>query len=200
MRAWQKIGFIISLIMIAVGGRMLWGSPAKQDSAPSGTPAASAAPFRMSDRIATLKVESTPSGHVFRFETPDGSRTLSAEAFAAEVGKQQQKKQSGSWWLRVFDITSAQGLLWVLLGFAGQFMFTGRMLVQWIASEKAKRSVVPPAFWWMSLFGSTMLIVYFWWRVDVVGILGQTTGWVVYIRNLLLLKKQAAAAKESGSK
>ena len=147
-------------------------------------------PFRMSDRLSTLKVETTPQGQpVFLFEG-SGNRVFTPDEFTAEIARQQAAKHSGGWWFKVLDITSMHGLFWVLLGFAGQFMFTGRMLVQWIASEKAKRSVVPPAFWWMSLFGSSLLILYFSWRIDVVGILGQATGWIVYIRNLLLLKKE----------
>jgi lipid-A-disaccharide synthase-like uncharacterized protein len=65
------------------------------------------------------------------------------------------------------------------LGLLGQVLFTGRMLVQWLASEKQKRSVVPVAFWWMSLIGATMLLVYFTWRRDIVGVLGQATGWFI---------------------
>jgi len=65
----------------------------------------------------------------------------------------------------------------------------GRMLVQWFASERSKRSVIPVSFWWMSLIGSTMLLVYFIWRRDAVGIIGQGLGWVVYVRNLFLIRK-----------
>ena len=71
---------------------------------------------------------------------------------------------------------------WVGLGLLGQVLFTGRMIVQWLASEKQKRSVIPVAFWWMSLGGATMLIISFIWRVDIVGILGQATGWFIYLR------------------
>jgi lipid-A-disaccharide synthase-like uncharacterized protein len=77
----------------------------------------------------------------------------------------------------------------VALGLGGQLLFTGRMLVQWFASEKSKRSVIPVAFWWMSLIGSTMLLIYFIWRRDIVGIIGQATGWVIYIRNLVLIRR-----------
>ncbi|HAI14296.1 MAG TPA: hypothetical protein DCM28_21505, partial [Phycisphaerales bacterium] len=73
--------------------------------------------------------------------------------------------------------------MWVAVGLLGQVLFTGRMIVQWIASEKSKRSVVPTAFWWMSLIGASMLITYFIWRKDVVGVLGQATGWFIYVRN-----------------
>ncbi len=78
-------------------------------------------------------------------------------------------------------------MLGVGLGFLGQMLFTARMLVQWLASEKSKRSVVPPAFWWLSLIGASMLIAYFIWRKDVVGVLGQGFGWIIYIRNLALI-------------
>ena len=61
------------------------------------------------------------------------------------------------------------------------------MLVQWLASERNRRSVVPVGFWWMSLGGATLLLVYFVWRKDVVGVLGQATGWLIYVRNLSLI-------------
>jgi lipid-A-disaccharide synthase-like uncharacterized protein len=66
------------------------------------------------------------------------------------------------------------------------------MLIQWFASEKSGRSVIPVAFWWMSLIGATMLLVYFIWRRDIVGILGQATGWGIYVRNLVLIRRSRA--------
>ena len=99
-------------------------------------------------------------------------------------------QEAGRGWLFViFNVTSAAGLVWVALGLLGQLLFTGRMLVQWLTSEKSKRSVVPVSFWWMSLVGASMLLVYFIWRRDIVGILGQTTGWIIYIRNLILIHR-----------
>ena len=74
-----------------------------------------------------------------------------------------------------------------MLGLLGQVLFTGRMLIQWLASERERRSVVPVAFWWMSLAGASMLLVYFLWRKDIIGVLGQSAGWVVYTRNLWLI-------------
>ena len=87
----------------------------------------------------------------------------------------------------LLNITSSIGVAWVALGLLGQVLFTGRMLVQWVASERRRRSVVPTAFWWMSLGGATMLIIYFVWRKDIVGVLGQATGWLIYVRNLRLI-------------
>lgn len=91
---------------------------------------------------------------------------------------------------RFLNISSPVGLAWVALGLLGQLLFTGRMLVQWLASEKSKRSVIPVSFWWMSLVGASMLAVYFIWRRDAVGFLGQATGWIVYGRNLWLIRKE----------
>ena len=86
--------------------------------------------------------------------------------------------------------------LWVLLGFIAQAMFTGRFLVQWIASERAKRSVVPVAFWTFSLAGGALLLVYALHRKDPVFIIGQAAGLFIYTRNLFLIageKKRLAA-------
>ena len=80
---------------------------------------------------------------------------------------------------------------WLYLGLIAQAMFTSRFLVQWIASERAGRSVVPIHFWLLSLAGSSLLLAYAIHRLDVVFILGQSGGCVVYIRNLMLLKKEA---------
>lgn len=88
---------------------------------------------------------------------------------------------------RLLNVESPIGVAWVLMGLGGQVLFTGRMVVQWLASEKSKRSVVPVAFWWMSLLGSTMLVAYFLWRWDPVGIIGQAVGWTIYVRNLVLI-------------
>src|SRR3954447_10630679 len=78
---------------------------------------------------------------------------------------------------------------WLVIGFAGQAAFTARFLVQWIASEKKRDSVVPVAFWWLSLLGGSILLAYAIHRRDPVIILGQGMGLVVYTRNLLLVGK-----------
>ena len=73
---------------------------------------------------------------------------------------------------------------WVLLGFAAQGLFTMRFLVQWIASERAGRSVIPLAFWLFSIGGGLLLLVYALYRKDIVFIAGQAFGVFVYLRNL----------------
>ena len=73
---------------------------------------------------------------------------------------------------------------WVLLGFVAQAFFTMRFVVQWIASERAGRSVVPTAFWVFSIGGGLMLLGYAIWRRDPVFIIGQAFGVFVYLRKL----------------
>ena len=77
--------------------------------------------------------------------------------------------------------------LWIGIGLTGQLLFTSRFLVQWIASERRRESVIPVAFWWFSLAGGVTLLSYALWRRDPVFILGQAMGLVVYARNLVLI-------------
>lgn len=72
------------------------------------------------------------------------------------------------------------------LGFAGQTLFSARFIVQWLASERARRSVLPRAFWWLSLGGGLALFVYAVIRQDPVFMVGQGAGLFVYLRNLKL--------------
>ena len=95
----------------------------------------------------------------------------------------------------LIDITSAAGgylhdvfvgnLDWgILIGYVAQFLFAMRFVVQWIASERAGRSVVPTAFWFFSIGGGFMLLAYALYRKDPVFIIGQAFGLFVYLRNL----------------
>ncbi len=77
--------------------------------------------------------------------------------------------------------------LWMAVGFLGQAIFTARFLVQWVVSEKKRDSVVPIAFWWLSLFGGMTLLSYAISRRDPVIIVGQGMGLFVYVRNLMLV-------------
>ncbi|MDF1551807.1 MAG: lipid-A-disaccharide synthase N-terminal domain-containing protein [Deferrisomatales bacterium] len=83
---------------------------------------------------------------------------------------------------------------WLVVGFAAQALFSARFLVQWIASERRKRSTVPKAFWYLSLVGSALLLAYAVHRHDPVFILGQSFGFLVYIRNLMLWRGEEARA------
>ena len=77
---------------------------------------------------------------------------------------------------------------WMALGFGAQGLFSARFLVQWIVTERRHRSTIPKAFWYLSLAGSALLLVYAIHRRDPVFILGQSFGAVVYVRNLMLWK------------
>lgn len=97
-------------------------------------------------------------------------------------------------WMKVLNIDTPGQAVWVLIGVLGQLAYFGRMGVQWLISEKRGESTVPPIFWWLSLTGASMLLLYGVWRQDIVWIMGQSFGWIVYIRNLMLLKKSKAKA------
>ena len=86
--------------------------------------------------------------------------------------------------------------LWIAIGFLGQALFSARFFVQWLASERVKRSVIPTAFWYFSLAGGVTLLAYAIHRQDPVFIAGQGLGLVVYLRNLYLIRagKQQADA------
>ena len=92
--------------------------------------------------------------------------------------------------LDFFHVDSRLELLWVLFGLFGQLLFTGRFLVQWLASERARRSVVPVAFWYLSISGGLVLLAYAIYRADPVFIFGQSLGVVIYARNLWLIRNQ----------
>lgn len=83
---------------------------------------------------------------------------------------------------------------WVLLGFAAQLLFTMRFLVQWIATERAGRSVVPLSFWLFSIGGGLLLLGYALYRRDPVFIAGQAFGVFVYLRNLQFILRQGGGA------
>jgi len=83
--------------------------------------------------------------------------------------------------------------VWLAVGFGGQCIFGTRFLVQWICSERAGRSVVPTVFWYISILGGLTLLAYALWRRDPVFIVGQAFGLFVYLRNLILLRRNARA-------
>jgi len=95
-------------------------------------------------------------------------------------------------WLHTVFV--AQFDAWIVLGFIAQGLFTMRFLVQWLASERAKRSVVPVAFWFFSLGGGTLLLIYAIQRQDPVFIAGQAMGLFIYIRNLWLIANERRSA------
>lgn len=97
------------------------------------------------------------------------------------------------WLFHLFNITSWWGVAWVTVGFGGQLLFTLRLTVQWLVSEKHRKSVVPTSYWWLSIGGAAMLVAYFLWRRDVVGVMGQAFGFFIYVRNLYLIRAHREA-------
>ena len=80
-----------------------------------------------------------------------------------------------------------------MLGMLGQVLFFSRFLVQWIASEKKGKSTIPLSFWWLSIGGGLLLLIYALWREDPVITLGQSVGLFVYVRNLVLIRRHKTA-------
>jgi lipid-A-disaccharide synthase-like uncharacterized protein len=179
--------------LLAVGAWLVFGplAPPKITGRPGST--------LIDAQIGTMKgmletfADPATGAVTFRFLWRDGSapreltreeleRVLGPDAahLAAETGPR-------NWLLSFLNITSWTNLAWISIGLAGQIAFSGRMIYQWWVSEKHQQSIVPTAFWWMSLGGGICLFSYFCWRQDFVGILGQAPGVVVYARNLWLI-------------
>ena len=79
---------------------------------------------------------------------------------------------------------------WVIFGLLGQAIFALRFIVQWLASEKKQESHIPIVFWYFSLVGGVILCIYAIYKQDIVFIIGQSTGLIVYVRNLVLIHKK----------
>ena len=92
------------------------------------------------------------------------------------------------------DVFVTRADWWLILGFVAQALFTMRFLVQWIASERAGRSVIPLAFWIFSVGGGVLLLIYALYRRDAVFIAGQAFGVFVYLRNLYFVLRDRKAA------
>ncbi len=101
-------------------------------------------------------------------------------------------------WIHTWlDVTEPWEMWWLLLGLLAQVTFFGRWVIQWVASEIRRESVIPVLFWWCSLLGATMLLVYFVGRREPIGVLGQAIGWTVYGRNLYLIKAKHRPPREN---
>ncbi|MBA3537960.1 MAG: lipid-A-disaccharide synthase N-terminal domain-containing protein [Tatlockia sp.] len=83
--------------------------------------------------------------------------------------------------------------LWLAIGLVGQGIFSARFIVQWLVSEREKKSIIPVAFWYLSLLGGITLLFYSIYKQDPVFILGQSTGVFIYARNLYLIHREKAS-------
>jgi len=88
-------------------------------------------------------------------------------------------------------MTITSEMVWIAIGLTGQALFSARFLIQWLSTEKHKRSVIPVAFWYFSIAGGMVLLTYAIYRKDPVFILGQATGIFIYSRNLYFIHKEA---------
>lgn len=185
----------LMLLVLALGVWLLWSNKTAIYG-PTPAPGTRTVELRVGNTRGVVEVSSSldnapPS---FRILQRDGSASapLDADQFRALFGQRalaDALAPRDSVAFRLLNITSWTSLIWAGLGLVGQLAFFGRMFVQWLASERARASVVPPAFWWLSLVGGVLLFTYFVWRQDFVGVLGQSTGVVIYARNLRLLAK-----------
>jgi lipid-A-disaccharide synthase-like uncharacterized protein len=95
----------------------------------------------------------------------------------------------------LYDVFVARFDLWVLFGIAAQIIFAMRFVVQWIASERAGRSVMPVAFWHISLVGGLLTLVYGLVRREPIIIIGQVLAVFIYVRNLMLIFRERASRR-----
>lgn len=192
----------LMILMLGLGLWLVW-SPISGLKTPKAREGARTVELRVGNlrgvvEVAPTQGQSDPS---FRMLLRNGhmSEDLSATEFKRIFGEQAfttVAAQQPSSLFRILNITSWGGLVWVSVGFLGQIAFTGRTLIQWIVSEKRRESVVPELFWWLSLAGGAMLFTYFVWRQDFVGVLGQSSGVVIYARNLRLIYKARRRAAD----
>ena len=97
----------------------------------------------------------------------------------------------------IYDVFVAKFDIWLAFGLVAQLMFAARFLVQWIASERAGKSVVPMAFWFFSIGGGLMTFIYGIVKREPVIIIGQLLSNVIYVRNLMLIFKHHAKGSET---
>ncbi|MCC6951629.1 MAG: lipid-A-disaccharide synthase N-terminal domain-containing protein [Phycisphaerales bacterium] len=191
---WEPWALMVA--MLALGVWLVW-SPISGLKNPSPRAGAAKVELRVGTARGIVEVIPGPTRDQSRFKVllRDGHESgefssaqfiemYGRSAFDAAVGDTENPL------FRVLNITSWGALIWVGVGFVGQLAFTGRTLVQWIVSEAKRESVVPELFWWLSLAGGVMLFTYFVWRQDFVGVLGQSSGVVIYARNLRLIYKR----------
>ena len=89
-----------------------------------------------------------------------------------------------------FNAMSGPDFTWLLVGLLGQVLFMMRFIVQWVYSERHQKSLIPISFWYFSLLGSVIVLAYGLHKTELVIIVGQLPGTLVYVRNLMLIKNE----------
>ena len=97
----------------------------------------------------------------------------------------------------LYDVFVARFDFWLAFGLAAQLLFTARFLIQWLVSEKAGKSVVPVAFWFLSMGGGIMLLIYGLVRREPIIILGQGLAVFIYLRNIMLIFRPKKASGQN---
>lgn len=204
---WEPIAAMVALLVLGVW--LVLGSDSAEVHGIDTTPGSTTQELRIGNERGLLEIMPRPldgSDPSFRVLLRNGhqSPVLTADEFRELYGEETLAHATAdrvNIIFRLLNITSWAGVIWVTIGFAGQLAFFGRMLVQWVVSEKQRQSVIPEVFWWLSLVGGAMLFTYFVWRQDIVGVLGQTTGVVIYGRNIRLIHKhkQREARRDAAS-
>jgi len=97
------------------------------------------------------------------------------------------------------DLPQQPERVMIVVGFGGQFLFAMRFIIQWLTSEGAKRSVIPVVFWYFSIGGGSVLLLYAIWRQDPVIICGQGLGLFIYVRNLIFIFRERKEVSDHSS-
>ncbi|MCW5754472.1 MAG: lipid-A-disaccharide synthase N-terminal domain-containing protein [Phycisphaeraceae bacterium] len=187
------------LAMLALIFLGLWLVISKPGTGPAHElrPGATAVKFVIGQYRGHVEILMLDGQATFRMLSRDhASEVLTESQFAAIVGEEavHRLRDGGNMVFRALNITGWGSLVWVAVGLLGQIIFSCRFVIQWLVSERERRSVIPEVFWWISLLGGICLFVYFVWRQDIIGVLGQSSGVVIYARNLRLIAKQRRRA------
>lgn len=188
---WEPLAAMGALL--ALGVWIVIGPSVRYDTRPG----AALSRLQIGNVRGELETVREPGGdHSFRLLYRDGSksRVLAGAEMKDLLGPanyQAAVDNAGNTLFRLLNVTSWGGMVWVVVGLGGQLAFAGRWLIQWFVSERRRESYIPASFWWTSLCAGVILFAYFAWRQDLVGVLGQTSGIVVYARNIRLINKKA---------
>jgi lipid-A-disaccharide synthase-like uncharacterized protein len=200
LKSGKRIKWEPAALMVFLVGLGLW--LAIGPTGPATRPGSNKVDIKIGDTRGVL--EATPglgSGGdpVFRLliRGQPPSRDMSAQEVREIFGERNYRAavdRRRNWVFRLLNITTWVNLTWIAIGLAGQLMFSGRMFLQWLVSERRRQSVITESFWWFSLLGAVALFSYSVWRQDPVYILGQASGIVIYARNLRLIHKHKRRA------
>jgi lipid-A-disaccharide synthase-like uncharacterized protein len=191
---WEPVAAMVALLVLGLW--VVWGPAAGTRGITTLPPGAITAEARLGNQRGVVAMMPGEGGEEAKYQVllrgGFHSAPMNAAEFRVLFGEKliDQLSHGENPLFRLLNIHSWMSLVWVAVGFVGQMAFFGRMMIQWLVSEKQRKSVIPPLFWWLSLFGGVALFAYFAWRQDAVGVLGQTSGVVIYARNIRLIRKE----------